>query len=158
MGFDVIRALGFQSGFTHMEWYRKHDGEVVFGEIGARPPGAHQVDQMNYASDFDVYREWARAVTTGRFEAQIERKYNVATIYKRAQGQGRIQSIDGLDEIVRRYGDAIVWNALLPLGAPRRNWKQTLVSDGFLTLRHPDLQATLAMADHVGHRLRLYAG
>jgi biotin carboxylase len=158
MGFDVIRALGFQSGFTHMEWYRKHDGEVVFGEIGARPPGAHQVDQMNYACDFDVYREWARAVTTGRFEAQIERRYNVATIYKRAQGQGRIQSIDGLDEIVRRYGDAIVWNALLPLGAPRRNWKQTLVSDGFLMLRHPDLQATLAMADHVGYRLRLYAG
>ena len=44
MGFDVIRALGFESGFTHMEWYRKADGEVVFGEIGARPPGAHQVD------------------------------------------------------------------------------------------------------------------
>ncbi len=57
-----IRALGFETGFTHMEWYRKADGEVVFGEIGGRPPGAHQVDQMNYACDFDVYREWARAV------------------------------------------------------------------------------------------------
>ena len=83
-------ALGFQSGFTHMEWYRKADGEVVFGEIGARPPGAHQVDQMNYACDFDVYREWGRAVAFGRFDAHIERKYNVSTIYKRAQGEGRI--------------------------------------------------------------------
>jgi biotin carboxylase len=158
MGFDVIRALGFRSGFTHMEWYLKRDGEVVFGEIGARPPGAHQVDQMNYACDFDVYREWARAVTVGRFEVAIERKYNVATIYKRAQGQGRIQSIDGLDEIQRRYGDAIVWNTLLPLGAPRRNWKNTLVSDGFLMLRHPELETTLKMADDVGFRLRMYAG
>jgi hypothetical protein len=141
-----------------MEWYRKHDGEVVFGEIGARPPGAHHVDQMNYACDFDVYREWARAVTAGRFDAAIERKYNVATVYKRAQGQGRIQSVDGLDDLYRRYGDAIVWNTLLPLGAQRRNWKQTLVSDGFLMMRHPDLQTTLQMADDVGYRLRLYAG
>lgn len=158
MGFDVIRALGFKSGFTHMEWYRKHDGEVVFGEIGARPPGAHHVDQMNFACDFDVYREWARAVTVGRFEAPIARRYNVATVYKRAQGQGRIQSIDGLDEIQRRYGDALVANTLLPLGAPRRNWKHTLVSDGFLMLRDPDLQTTLQMADDVGFRVRLYAG
>ena len=79
-------ALGFQTGFTHMEWYRKSDGEVVFGEIGARPPGAHQVDQMNFACDFDVFREWANAVARGRFDTQIERRYNVATIYKRATG------------------------------------------------------------------------
>ncbi len=157
MGRAVIAALGFESGFTHMEWYRKADGEVVFGEIGARPPGAHQVDQMNYACDFDVFREWARAVTAHRFEARIERKYNVATIFKRAQGQGTIRAIDGLDEIYRKYGAAIAWNHLLPVGAPRRNWKQTLVSDGFLLIRHPDLPTTLAIADEIGERVHLYA-
>jgi hypothetical protein len=97
LGLKVIKALGFQSGFTHMEWYRKADGEVVFGEIGARPPGAHQVDQMNAACDFDVYREWGRAVAFGRFDAQIERKYNVSNIYKRAHGEGHITRIAGLD-------------------------------------------------------------
>ena len=55
MGHAVLRALGFQSGFTHMEWYRKSDGEVVFGEIGARPPGARTVDVMNYSCDTDLY-------------------------------------------------------------------------------------------------------
>ena len=30
MGEAVIEALGFDTGFTHMEWYRKADGEVVF--------------------------------------------------------------------------------------------------------------------------------
>ncbi|MCB1007728.1 MAG: ATP-grasp domain-containing protein, partial [Acidobacteria bacterium] len=44
MGREVLAALGFRTGFTHMEWYRKHDGEVVFGEIGGRPPGARTVD------------------------------------------------------------------------------------------------------------------
>ncbi len=43
------------------------------------------------------------------------------------------------------------------MGAPRRNWKQTLVSDGFVILRHPDLAVTLAMADEFGEDVRLFA-
>ncbi len=35
LGRRVIAAMGFDSGFTHMEWYRMASGEVVFGEIGA---------------------------------------------------------------------------------------------------------------------------
>ena len=46
----------------HMEWYLTDKGEVVFGEIGCRPGGAHLVDQMNFTSDIDLFREWARAV------------------------------------------------------------------------------------------------
>ncbi len=55
LGAAVLRVLGFRDGFTHMEWYRKADGEVVFGEIGARPPGARTVDVMNYATDSDLF-------------------------------------------------------------------------------------------------------
>ena len=66
MGDAVLAALGFQAGFTHMEWYRKPDGEVVFGEIGARPPGARVVDLMNFDTDGDLYVGWAEAVVHGR--------------------------------------------------------------------------------------------
>ncbi len=157
MGFEVIDALGFDSGFTHMEWYRKADGEVVFGEIGARPPGAHQVDQMKYVCDFDVFREWANAVTVGRVSPGITPKYNVANIYKRARGVGRISGIEGAEKLHREIGEHVVWNTLLPIGTRRRDWKKTLVSDGFIMLRHPDLQTTLAMADKVGSELQLFA-
>jgi len=157
MGFDVIRALEFDTGFTHMEWYRKSDGEVVFGEIGARPPGAHQVEQMQYACDFDVFRAWGEAVTQGRMTTRGERRYNVATIYKRARGVGRITRIEGAAALQQRYGRHVVWNTLLPPGTPRRDWKKTLVSDGFIMLRHPDLAATLDMADAVGTDLQMYA-
>jgi biotin carboxylase len=146
----VIRALGFQSGFTHMEWYRKADGEVVFGEIGARPPGAHQVDQMNFACDFDVYREWGRAVAFDRFDARIERKYNVSTIYKRAQGDGRIARIHGLERILRLYGEHIVWNNLLPIGAPRRNWRTRLPDGG--ERRLPDAASPRPRDHHADER------
>jgi hypothetical protein len=158
MGREVIDALDFKTGFTHMEWYRKADGEVVFGEIGARPPGAHQVDQMKYACDFDVFCAWGSAVTHGRLDATPERRYNVATIYKRAQGIGRITHIEGTDELQQRFGEHVVWNTLLAPGTPRRDWLKTLVSDGFIMLRHPDLDATLQMADAVGTDLTLYAG
>jgi hypothetical protein len=157
MGFDVISALEFDTGFTHMEWYRKADGEVVFGEIGARPPGAHQVDQMKYVCDFDVFREWANAVTQGRISGGIRPRYNVATIYKRARGVGRITAIEGADKLQREFGGQVVWNTLLPVGSRRRDWRKTLVSDGFIMLRHPDLAATLSMADQVGSELHMYA-
>jgi hypothetical protein len=157
MGRAVIDALGFDTGFTHMEWYRKADGEVVFGEIGARPPGAHQVDQMKYVCDFDVFKAWGSAVTRGELGVETEQKYNVATIYKRAKGVGRITRIEGASALQQRFGEHVVWNTLLPPGTPRRDWMRTLVSDGFIMLRHPDLDTTLEMADAVGSELTLYA-
>ncbi len=158
MGHAVLEALGFRTGFTHMEWFLKDDGEAVFGEIGARPPGARSVDIMNYAADLDVYTGWAEAVCRGRFSQTIERKYNAAVIFKRAQGQGRIRHVKGLESLLRELGPAVACVDLLPVGAPRRNWRATLISDGYLIVRHPDLETTMAMADKVGTDLQLYAG
>jgi hypothetical protein len=157
MGAEVLEALDFDTGFTHMEWYRKADGEVVFGEIGARPPGAHHVDQMKYACDFDVFRAWASAVTKGELGETFERNYNVVTVYKRAHGMGRISRYEGTELLEERYGKYVVANTLLPPGTPRRDWRQTLVSDGFVILRHPDLDKTIEMGDAVASELHLYA-
>ena len=157
LGQAVLKALGFRTGFTHMEWFLKPDGEAVFGEIGARPPGGRSVDLMNYSNDFDIYTGWAEAVTGRGFSQIAQRAYHAAAIFKRAIGQGHICRIEGLDTLRHRFGDALVHIDLLPLGARRRDWKQTLVSDGYLIVRHPDLEATLEMADLVGTDLKIYA-
>ncbi len=157
LGGKVLDALGMGDGFTHMEWFRKPDGEVVFGEIGCRPGGAHLVDQMNYTCDIDLFREWARAVCHGRFAAPTARKYNAAIIFKRAKGHGRITRIDGLHEFMRRYRDCIVEERLLPVGAQRRNWKHTLVSDGYLLLRHPDWNRAHQLAMEAATDITMYA-
>jgi biotin carboxylase len=157
LGNKVLTALGMGDGFTHMEWFKKPNGEVVFGEIGCRPGGAHLVDQMNYTCDIDLFREWARAVCWGTFEAPTTRKYNVAIIFKRAKGQGRITRITGLHEFMRQYGEHVCEMKLLPVGTHRRNWKQTLVSDGFLILRHPDWHTTKRLADIVATQIHMYA-
>ncbi len=157
MGRQVLAALGFQSGFTHMEWYRKGDGEVVFGEIGARPPGGRTVDVMNYVTDGDLFLGWADAVVHGRISQPLERHYNAASIFKRAEGSGRIAHIEGLDPLMAEFGDSVATLELLPVGAPRRDWRATLISDGMVIVRHPELASTIEIAERFATELRMYA-
>lgn len=158
LGRNVLGALGMGTGFTHMEWFRKRDGEAVFGEIACRPPGANMVDLMNYTLDVDLYREWGRAVCWHAFEAPTDRRYNAAIVFKRARGHGRITGISGLDEFRRRYGRWIAREELLPVGANRRDWRQTFLSDGNLVVRHPDWDEARRMAMAAATDIQLYAG
>ena len=157
LGRAVLGTLGMGDGMTHMEWFLKPSGEVVFGEVACRPGGACVVDQMNYTSDIDLFREWARVSTVGRFEASTERKYNVGIIFKRAQGQGQIHGISGIREYYARYGAHIVEDTLLRPGAQRRDWKATLLSDGYLVVRHPDWDQARQMALAAATDVQLYA-
>jgi hypothetical protein len=158
MGVEVIAALGFQTGFTHMEWYRKADGEAVFGEIGARPAGARVVDLMNYSTDGDLYLGWAEAVVHGQLTQPLERHYNAGSIFKRAQGVGNITQLDGLDRLVAEYGESVVAVELLPVGAPRRDWRASVIGDGMIIVRHPELQRVIEMTERFASEFTMYAG
>lgn len=158
MGKAVIDALGFQTGYTHMEWYRTRDGEAIFGEIGGRPPGAYLVDLINYAADTDTYRGWAEAVVHGRYTQPSERRYNAAWVFKRARGQGRIQRYDGLAPLMSEIGEHVVMMDLNPIGSPRRNWRKVLVGDGIVVVRHPDLDVTLDLVGKLAGRFDIVAG
>jgi len=158
LGEAVLRAMNFRTGFTHMEWHRKADGEAVFGEIAARPPGAFTVDIMNFANDADLFRGWAEVELRGRLHEPVTRRYNCASIFKRAQGEGRIQRIEGLGELMSEFAPHIVVVDLLPIGAQRRDPMQTLISDGMVIVRHADLDRCIEIADRVGTDLRMIAG
>jgi biotin carboxylase len=157
LGRQVLGALGMGDGMTHMEWFRKPDGEVVFGEIACRPGGACVVDLMNYTGDIDLFREWARVACWKSFEASVDRKYNVGIVFKRATGQGRISGIAGLTEFYDRHRQHIVDDTLLRPGTPRRDWKATLLSDGFIVVRHPSWEAARAMCIEAARTIQLYA-
>jgi formate-dependent phosphoribosylglycinamide formyltransferase (GAR transformylase) len=156
MGLQVLSALGFDTGFTHMEWYRKPDGEVVFGEIAARPPGVRVTDLINFNTDDDVYVGWAEAVVHGRMR-QLRHQHNVGSICKRAHGSGRITSVQGMDELLAAYGEHVVLVDLLPVGAPRRDWRATTIGDGIVIVRHRELQRVMEMTERFASDLRLYA-
>lgn len=162
LGRRVLEALGFRTGFTHMEWFLTDAGEAVFGEIGARPPGARSVDLMNYACDADLFTGWAEAVVHGRITQDLTRRHNAAQIVKRAHGGevrgARIQRVEGLHRLLTELGPHVVSLELLPVGARCRDWTQTLLSDGWVVVRHPHLPTCLRMADRFATELRLHAG
>lgn len=158
LGRAVLQALGFRTGFTHMEWFRTPAGEAVFGEIGGRPPGARLVHAMNYACDVDLFRGWAEAVCFGRLSQDTSRKYNASMIFKRAQGEGVVVAHQGLQELLQRYGRHVAAIELTPIGEPRRDWRKVVVGDGWIVVRHPELATTLAISDRFVNDLRILAG
>ena len=112
---------------------------------------------MNYASDIDLFKGFGEALVHGRFTQPITRKYNAVSIFKRAVGQGTIRRIDGLGPLLSEIGPHVAALDLLPVGAQRRDWKQTLISDGMVIVRHPELETALHMADRVGMELQMVA-
>lgn len=157
LGYRVLEALGFRSGFSHMEWFRTPKGEAVFGEIGGRPPGGRLVHVMNYTLDADLFAGWAEAICFGRFSQPTQKRYNAAVVFKRGEGAGTVRRIEGLEGLLTRFGEHVAHLDLVRVGEPRRDWRKVIVGDGWVVLRHPDLDATLDMADHFGTDLRIYA-
>src|SRR5262249_45974232 len=157
MGRKAIAALGMDTGFTHMEWFRAASGEAVFGEIACRAPGANMVDLMNYAGDVDLFVEWARAVVEGRVLVAGEQKYHAAIVFKRAKGRGRISAYEGLDAFLARHGQHVARVELLPIGTPRRDWTQTFLGDGNIVVRHPKHDIALAMAREAAATIHVHA-
>ena len=45
-----------------------------------------------------------------------------------------------------------------PIGSPRRDWQNSVVGDGWLVARHPNLEFTFEIADRIGTDLRIIAG
>jgi len=147
LGHGVLKAMGFETGFTHMEWFRKENGEAVFGEIGGRPPGARLVHAMNYSCDIDLFRGWAEAACFGRLSQDTTKKYNASMVFKRAQGEGVVREHRGLQDLLRRYGAHLATIELTPIGEPKRDWRKVVVGDGWIVVRHPDLATTLQMSE-----------
>ena len=161
LGRNVLRALGMGTGLTHMEWFRDRNGDAIFGEIACRPPGANMVDLMNYSDDADLYRAWADAVCWGKAPAfrggAGGRKWSAAIVFKRAEGEGTIRDVPGLSAFMSRYGQHVIRQDLLPVGAQRRNWQETFLSDGNVVVRHEDEAECARIARAFADSVRMVA-
>jgi hypothetical protein len=133
-GFASLKALGLKTGFAHMEWFRMEGGRVAISEVGARPPGAQFTTLMSFAHDVDMYRLWAGLAALDVWKTPL-RKYAVGCAYLRAQGQGRVRQVLGLDQIARELGPLVVEAKLPKEGQPTGG---TYEGEGFLIVRHPD--------------------
>ena len=61
------------------------------------------------------------------------------------------------DDLMLVNADSGSGNTLLRPGAQRRDWKQTLISDGFIVVRHPSWEAARDMCFEAAKHIQLYA-
>lgn len=155
LGIRAIRALGLNTGFTHMEWFRREDGSLAIGEIAARPPGAQIVVGNNYVHDADFHRAWARAVVDGAYDGPFERKYAVGVAFLRGMGHGVVMGIQGVEKANAQIGHLVVEFELPQPGTPR---SESYEGDGFVIVRNPDVEVVKAALKTIVSNIRIHYG
>jgi len=151
----TVKALGLETGFTHMEWFRRDDGSMAIGEIAARPPGAHIVLGNSFAHDTDMYRAWARAVVDDAFDGPWERKYAVGIAFLRGVGNGRVTSVSGVDAVNAKIGRLVVDSHMPARGTPRSD---SYEGDGYVVVRDPDTEVVKRAMTTVIETIRIEYG
>ncbi|HUV20212.1 MAG TPA: ATP-grasp domain-containing protein [Gammaproteobacteria bacterium] len=156
MGRRVIEVLGITTAPTHMEWFFGPKG-LRFSEIGARPPGVGQWDVYCYANDFDLFREWALAVTHGHGEAGPSRRYACGIIALRPDRDGQISHYDGADEIWQRFGDNIVAQHFPEPGTPTQGVEAGYMANAWMHVRDPDYDRLCEIMNTIGETIQVRA-
>ena len=155
LGVLAVKALGLETGMTHMEWFRRDDGSLAIGEIAARPPGAHIVLANSYAHDVDMYKAWARATVDDAFDGPFERKYAVGVAFLRGVGHGRVVRVSGVEQANERLGHLVVESRLPVRGAFRSD---SYEGDGYVIVRDPDTEVVKAAAKTVIETIQIEYG
>ncbi len=132
--FRTLDVLGMQTAMSHMEWFRRKDGSIAISEVAARPPGAQFTTLISRANDFDSITTWARLMIFGEFTPPT-RQYAAGAAYLRAQGQGKVISVSGLDAVNREIGHLFTDVKIPKIGQDKA---PTYEGEGFIILRHPD--------------------
>jgi formate-dependent phosphoribosylglycinamide formyltransferase (GAR transformylase) len=156
MGQKVIETLGIGTSATHMEWFFGPKG-LKFSEIGCRPPGVRAWDLYAAQNEIDIYREWAMAVVHGRPSQTLSRRFAAGIIALRPECDGHIRGYDGVDEVHRRFGGAIIDEHLPPPGTPTQPVSAGYMANAWLRMKHPDYDTLRSMMDFVGRTLKVRA-
>lgn len=156
-GDAALRALGMTTGLSHMEWFRRRDGTLAIGEIGARPPGAQITTLVSRATDTDFVRSWAEVMVFGTFTPP-ERKYAAGIAYLRAQGDRRagslIRALHGLDTLSPATRALVTDHELPTIGwAPRATYE----GDGWILVRHEETARVVAALREIVTTVRVEA-
>ncbi len=159
IGVDALRALGLETGLSHMEWFElggnRNGSRIAVSEVGARPPGAQITAMTSLAHDFDLYRAWARLMIHDRFEPP-ERQYAAGAAFLRAQGEGRrVAQIRGLEQAQRELGELVIEAKLPQPGQPRGDGYE---GEGWVLLRHPETAVVEKALFRLINLLRVEAG
>jgi carbamoylphosphate synthase large subunit len=155
-GRKVINAMGIRTAATHMEWFFGNEG-LKFSEIGARPPGVGVWDLFSEINDIDIYKLWARAITTGQIKQKPSRRVAGGMLSLRPNKDGRIVGYTGIDEMQRKYGQNIIRSYFPPIGKNTQPIEAGYRANAWLFVQHENYDSLRKIMDELGETIKTWA-
>lgn len=153
MGRRVVDALGLRATATHMEWFFGPKG-LKFSEIGARPAGEKIWDMHGVANEFDVYREWALAITGQPGERAPSRRFAAGSVQIRPSRDGVYGGHRGLEEAMRRCREWIYEQSVPTPGTPTKGLDKGWLVNTWFRLRHTDYDTLRELMSFLGETVK----
>jgi hypothetical protein len=156
LGRKVNQALGLWTTATHMEWFFGNKG-LKFSEIGCRPPGVGVWDLYAAANEFDIYREWANLIVSGKTDGKPSRRFAAGMIALRPDRDGRISHCEGIDRARRKFAQSWIDDHVPAPGTPTQPVAAGYMANAWVRLRHEDYDELRRMLNEVGEAVKLRA-
>jgi hypothetical protein len=123
-------------------------------EVAARPPGAQITTLVSRAHDIDFVLAWVRLMVFGTFDPP-ERKFAAGAAFLRGQGQGRVRTVHGWDQVQHELGPMITDARLPAAGAtPSPSYE----GDGFIIVRHKETRVVEEAVAKIVSLIRVEVG
>ncbi|MGE3173075.1 MAG: acetyl-CoA carboxylase biotin carboxylase subunit family protein [Planctomycetota bacterium] len=156
LGRRVVDALDLRHTATHLEWFFGPKG-LKFSELGARPAGEKIWDMYRFANEFDVYREWALAVTGRPSGRPPSRRFACGSVQIRPDRDGRVTGHDGLDAAWRRCREFVYEYEIPQPGEQTRPLDKGWLVNTWFRLRHEDYDALRELMTFLGDTVKSHA-
>jgi biotin carboxylase len=156
LGRRVVDALGVRNSGTHMEWFFGSKG-LRFSEIGARPAGEKIWDLYRVANEFDVYREWALALSDQPAERAPSRRHAAGSVQIRPDRDGRYVGHEGLEAAWQKCRPWIFEYETPAPGTPTKPLAKGWLCNTWFRLRHEDYDQLRELMTFLGTTVRALA-
>ncbi|MCX5388051.1 ATP-grasp domain-containing protein [Streptomyces sp. NBC_00083] len=116
----ILRGFGLGTGVAHAEFFLRDDGEIVFGEAGARAGGGSIVPAVLAGRGINLAGEWCRLELDPGHRPAARLGPEIGTEYLSSDAYGTITSLTSAAELATLEGvvDAEVWKRVGDVLAP----------------------------------------
>ncbi len=151
----ALTALGLQTGLSHMEWFRRPDGGVTIGEVGARPPGVNIMDMNGLVHGADMWKAWAELQTFDRWTVPSTRVRAAGCAFLRAQGSGStVRGVVNQEAVEKQLGKRIVRARWPQVGQARSAHYE---GDGYVVVADDTTDGVMDALEQLVRTLRVVA-
>lgn len=108
-GKKLVDEYGLKMQFFHFEFFRRHkDGKLITLEVNMRPPGGRSMDMFNFATDMNLYDEWANVLCNNKLTEAFGINYYCAYVGRKHHYQYKRSHeavMQGFGELMRYQGE-----------------------------------------------------